>query len=68
MNFKEVAEAYQKACAGVRDAIKNSRYKAQYWQQQLGFSKSPAAYYDRLNAGNWEPQHLMIIAQLLDQK
>jgi hypothetical protein len=68
MNFKEIAEAYEKACAAVSEAIRTSRYKAEYWMQQLGFSASPSAYYRRLKAGNWEPEHLAIIGQLLDQK
>lgn len=68
MNFKEIAEAYRLACEAVSEAIKNSRYKAEYWMQQLGFSKSPSAYYARLKAGNWEPKHLAIIGQLLEQK
>jgi hypothetical protein len=61
MNFKEIADAYQAACAA-------SRYKAEYWMQQLGFSASPSAYYRRLKAGNWEPEHLAIIGLLLEQK
>jgi len=68
MNFKEAAEAFERACAGVAQAIKNSRYKSEYWIQQLGFSRSPRAYYARLKAGNWEPEHLVIIGQLLEQK
>jgi hypothetical protein len=68
MNFKEIAEAYDLACAAVRDAIKNSRYKAEYWMDQLGFAASPSAYYRRLAAGNWEPEHLAKIGLLLEQK
>lgn len=68
MNFKEIAEAYENACAGVAEAIKNSRYKAEYWMQELGFSASPSAYYRRLKAANWEPEHLVKIGQLLAQK
>lgn len=68
MNFQEVARAYKLACEAVSEAIKTSRYKAEYWMQQLGFSRSPSAYYARLKSANWEPEHLTIIGQLLEQK
>jgi hypothetical protein len=68
MNFTQVAEAYREACANVREAIENSIYKPSWFMIQLGFSKSPSAYYRRLKAGEWEPDQLRKIGLLLEGK
>jgi hypothetical protein len=68
VEFQQVAVAYREACAKVAQAIKTSKYKAAWFIEQLGFSKSPSAYYNRLKAGNWEPDQLEKIALLLEGK
>jgi hypothetical protein len=68
MEFHQVAVAYREACARVAEAIQNSKYKAVWFIEQLGFSKSPSAYYRRLSTANWEPEHLQKIALLLEGK
>jgi hypothetical protein len=68
MDFQLAAAAYEQACKAVKQAIKDSPYKVEYWIQQLGFGSSPTAYYRRLKSENWEPEHLAKIGLLLAQK
>lgn len=68
MDFNQVAVMYREACAKVADAIKNSKYKAVWFIEQLGFSKSPSGYYSRLKSGKWAPEELEKIALLLEGK
>lgn len=68
MQFSEIAEHYRQACKRVKAAIKASPYKAQWFQQQLGFAGKPDIYYRRLNAGTWTPDQLTKIGLLLEGK
>jgi hypothetical protein len=68
MSFTEVAEQYRAACARVAEAIRNSKYKAIWFIEGLGFGSSPSAYYRRLKSAEWEPEHLLKIGQLLEGK
>lgn len=56
MDFTTIAQAYKKACADVAAMIKRSSYKITHIMEEIGLGR--AAFYARLNAENWEPQHL----------
>jgi hypothetical protein len=66
MNFKSIAEQYREACANVEQAIKASKYKITYFMEELGLGRS--AFYGRLHAENWQPEHLEKIALILEGK
>jgi hypothetical protein len=68
MNFSNIADQYQKACKEVKKAIQDSRFKPSWFQEQLGFSNSPSAFYKRLSQGNWTPEQLGHIGLLLEGK
>ena len=68
MKFGDIASAYLEACKNVKEAIQNSRFKPTWILEQLGFGKSPSAFYRRLNEGNWTPEQLLKIGLLLEGK
>lgn len=64
MDFTTIAQAYKKACANIAGMIKASSYKITHIMEEIGLGR--AAFYARLKAENWEPQHLETFGRIFE--
>lgn len=62
-NVYSIAHEYEQLCQGLRQLVKQSKYKVRAIIDALDIADS--TFYDKLNGGNWKPQELKKIAPML---
>jgi hypothetical protein len=63
LDLYQIAQSYKQACAAVEQLLKNSAFKITWIMEEIGLGRS--AFYARLEARNWLPEHLEKFAQIL---
>lgn len=62
VNLYEIHQQYVEAMKRIKEIVKNLPFNVAYIMEALCLERSQ--YYARLSAENWEPQHMLVFAQL----